>query len=372
MFRIKEIELREVQLPLKEPFRISSGTSLQRRILLVRVTDAEGTVGWGESVAGALPNYCPETIDTVSLALQKWIAPRVLGKGFSDPREIEPLLSADFRGHKMAKAAVEMACWELAARLAGQSLSRFLGGTRESIEVGISLGIQETPAQLAEKAHQALEEGYRKIKLKIMPGSDIEFVRAVRERLPQAPLMADANNAYRLDDWETLRQLDEFGLVMIEQPLAWDDIAQHAELQRRLKTPVCLDESITGPRQAQAMIDLSAGKIVNIKPGRVGGISASKKIHDICESSGIPVWCGGMLESGVGRAHNVALASLPNFRIPGDVSPSSRYWKKDIVTPEWTMDRNGRVKVPVDRPGMGVEVDLDRVEDLTVSCVVLN
>jgi O-succinylbenzoate synthase len=369
---LRRLVLREIRLPLKEPFRISSGQVEQRRILLLELTDADGVQVWSECVAGEFPNYSPETIDTAWLALRAWIAPRVLRRSFGGPQEVAAVLEQDFRGHRMAKAAVEMGLWALAAVRQGQSLSRLLGGTREEIATGISLGIQETPERLVEKAERALAEGYRKIKLKIQPGRDVDFVRAVREALgPQAPLMADANNAYRLADADRLAALDAFDLIMIEQPLAWDDLVQHAELQQRLKTPICLDESITGPDQAAAMVRLGSGRIVNIKPGRVGGFSASKAIHDFCAGHGIPVWCGGMLESGVGRAYNVALASLPNFVLPGDLSPSARYWERDIVTPEWTMDSRGMVRVPHEVPGLGVSVDRDRVEQLTVRCEVL-
>lgn len=367
MIEIRSITLREVALTLKEPFQISSGTQSHRRIFLVHIQGADGAEGWGECVAGEGPNYSPETIETAWLALREWIAPRVLGRRFRGPEDIHPTLEVNFRGHNMAKAAVEMAAWEMAARVEGVSLSHILGGTRDRIQVGISLGIQKSPEALVEKARGALERGYRKVKIKIKPGADVEYIRAAREALgPEAPLMADANNAYSLDDLEILRQLDGFDLMMIEQPLAWDDLMRHAKLQREMETPLCLDESITSVDRAQDMIDLNAGRIVNIKPGRVGGFAQSRAIHDLCQRQGIPVWCGGMLESGVGRAHNVALASLPNFTLPGDLSPSERYWEKDIVVPEWTMDRDGWVKVPVDRPGMGVEVDLNRVEDLTV------
>ena len=367
MLRIDSLTLREIVLALKEPFRISSGTQSRRRILLVELRSADGAVGWGECAAGELPNYGPETADTAWLAIREWVAPRVLGREFSGPEEIHPVLEENFRGHHMAKAAVEMAAWELTARAEGVSLSKKLGGTRDRIRVGISLGIQESPAALVDRARAALERGYRKVKIKIKPGADVEYVRAVREELgPEAPLMADANNAYSLDDTTSLEALDGLGLMMFEQPLAWDDLLRHAELQKRLKTPICLDESITSADRAADMIALKAGRIINIKPGRVGGFRQSKAIHDLCAAHGIPVWCGGMLESGVGRSHNVALASLPNFTLPGDVSPSERYWERDIVIPEWTMDREGWIQVPRDQPGMGVRVDLDRVEDLTV------
>ena len=364
--RIETIELREISLALKEPFRISSGVQSHRRILLVRLA-GEGIEGWGESVAGEHPNYSPETVDTVWLAIRQWLAPRLLGRRCGSPAEVWPLLDRNVRGHHMAKAALEMAAWDLAARAAGLSLAACLGGVRERIAVGISLGIQDSPAALVAKAAAARQRGYRKIKLKIEPGSDVEFVRAVRLALgPEAPLMADANNAYRPEDGERLALLDELDLLMIEQPLAWDDLLRHAELQRRLRTPICLDESITSPERAADMIALAAGRIVNVKPGRVGGLLQSLAIHDLCASHGIPVWCGGMLESGVGRGHNVALASLPNFTLPGDLSPSERYWERDVVEPAWTMDGDGWMQVPRDRPGIGVAIDLERVEALTV------
>jgi len=372
MINVRRIHLREIHLPLLEPFRISSGVISNRRILLLQLTDASGVSTWSECVAGESPNYTPETIDTAWLAISEWVAPRVLGVSHNHPGDVHDVLEKDFRGHNMAKAGVEMGMWGLAAEQAGTSLSRFIGGTRTSIATGISLGIQKTPAALVDKARAAVAEGYRKVKIKIMPGSDIEFVRAAREELgPSAPLMADANNAYTLDDVDHLAKLDALDLMMVEQPLAWDDMVRHAELQKRLKTPVCLDESIQSLDRAVDMHTLGSGRIINIKPGRVGGFGPSIAIHDFCEQHGIPVWCGGMFESGVGRAYNVALASLSNFTKPGDVSPSSRYWSRDIVTPEWTMDSSGMVKVPVDRPGLGVTVDVDRIDNLTVKSHVI-
>jgi O-succinylbenzoate synthase len=367
MLQIQSLTLREIALTLKEPFQISSGTQSHRRIFLVHMRDVDGAEGWGECVAGETPHYSSEAIDTAWVALRDWVAPRVLGRSFAGPEEIHPALDLNFRGHQMAKAAVEMAAWELTARREGISLARKLGGTREHIFAGISLGIQKSPEALVEKARQALERGYRKVKIKVMPGTDVEYVGAVREALgPAAPLMVDANNAYTLADLDSLKKLDDLALIMMEQPLAWDDLLRHAELQKHLRTPICLDESITSLDRAEDMIALGAGRIINIKPGRVGGFRESRAIHDLCQQHGIPVWCGGMLESGIGRAHNVALASLPNFTIPGDVSPSERYWQQDIVIPEWTMDAEGRIQVPRDRPGMGVEVDFNRVDDLTV------
>ncbi|HEV8409221.1 MAG TPA: o-succinylbenzoate synthase [Gemmatimonadaceae bacterium] len=364
--RVDRIVLREIRLELKEPFRISSGEVRERRIMLLELHDASGARVWSECVAGEAPNYSSETIDTAWIVITQFVAPRVIGKSFAHPAEIHAVLERDFRGHNMAKAAVEMGMWALAATIAGEPLARFVGGTRSEIATGISLGIQASPAALTEKARAALDAGYRKVKIKIEPGHDVEWIGAVRAALgPGAHLMADANNAYTLDDIDRLLQLDEFGLMMIEQPLAHDDIVRHAQLQKRLKTPVCLDESITGLDQAQDMVALDSGRIVNIKAGRVGGFTSAIAIHDYCESHHVPVWCGGMLESGIGRAYNVAIASLPNFTLPGDVSPSARYWARDIVSPEWTMDR-GMVRVPLDRPGIGVDVDAERIASLTV------
>jgi O-succinylbenzoate synthase len=367
MPNIERIVLREIRLPLKEPFRISSGVVTDRRITLLELFDADGTVGWGECVAGEQPNYSAETIDTAWLAIREWLASRVIGRRFERPAQVFAALDANVCGHNMAKAAIEMGMWDVAAKQAGVPLSKLLGGTRDRVATGISIGIQASPDALVQRARAAYDAGYRKIKMKIQPGADVAFVGAVREALgPSVHLMADANSAYTLADANQLRELDAFDLIMIEQPLSRDDLVRHATLQSYLKTPICLDESITSVERAEDMISLGSGKIINIKPGRVGGFAVSKAIHDLCASRGIPVWCGGMLESGVGRAHNVALASLPNFTLPGDLSPSARYWERDIVRPEWTMDADGMVHVPLDRPGIGVDVDMDRVDDLTV------
>jgi O-succinylbenzoate synthase len=378
-FTINRMTLREIRLPLKEPFQISSGVVTERRILLLELRDVDGLTVWSECVAGEYPNYSPETIDTAWMAIREWIAPQVLDQQFADPSLVNVELSRDLRGHNMAKAAVEMGSWALAALKADTSLADLLGGgggggdTRDRIATGISIGIQSDPSTLVEKARQALDAGYRKIKLKVKPGSDVEYVAAVRNALgPDAPLMVDANNAYGLDDFDHLAKFDAFNLVMIEQPLAWDDLVRHAALQRRLKTPVCLDESITCVERAADMITLGSGRIINIKPGRVGGFTQSVAIHDLCAEHNIPTWCGGMLESGVGRSYNVALAALPNFTLPGDLSPSARYWERDIVTPEWTMDSTGMVTVPHDKPGIGVDVDVDRIDDLTVRSEALS
>lgn len=367
MITLDRIVLREIRLSLREPFRISSGEMRDRRILLCELYDTDGAHTWSECVVDDEPNYSPETLDTAWPTIVRVLAPRLLGKPIDGPERVFALLDQDVRGHNMAKAALEMGCWGLAAEQARLPLARLIGGTRESIATGISLGIQRDVHALIAKAEQAIAEGYQKVKIKIGPGRDVDWVRAVRTAVgEEAHLMADANNAYTLADADRLMQLDDLGLMMIEQPLAWDDLVRHAELQRKLRTPLCLDESITSLDRAQDMVTLGAGRIVNIKPGRVGGFAQAIAIHDFCEQSGIPVWCGGMLESGIGRAYNVALASLPNFTLPGDLSPSARYWAKDIVTPEWTMDAEGMVRVPLDRAGIGVTVDTDHVQRITV------
>jgi len=367
---LARVAMREIRLPLREPFRISSGVVEERRILLLELEDGDGTRAWSECVAGEYPNYSPETVDTAWHALTEWLVPRLLA-GPSSPTETHAVLDRDLRGHRMAKAALEMGVWGLEAERTSRPLAELIGGVREFVPVGISLGIQGTPERLVEKAAAALEAGYRKIKLKIRPGSDVAYVGAVREALgPSAPLMADANNAYGQADGAALEALDGFGLLMIEQPLDHEDLVRHAALQKRLRTPICLDESITSVARAEDMIELGAGRIVNIKPGRVGGYVESRRIHDVCAAHAVPVWCGGMLESGIGRAYNVALASLPNFTLPGDLSPSARYWERDVVKPEWTMS-DGFVRVPLHRPGIGAEADVDRIDDLTVRALRL-
>jgi O-succinylbenzoate synthase len=364
---LDRIVLREIRLPLVEPFRISSGVWSDRRILLVELYDSSGAMTWAESVVDDAPNYSYETIDTAWPTLARFLAPRLLGKRIESHTDVHAMLDQDVRGHNMAKAALEMGCWALASLQLGVPLARLLGGTRTHIATGISLGIQKDIPTLIRKATESVSAGYQKVKIKIMPGRDIEWVAAVRAAVgDDAHLMADANNAYTLADAKHLAQLDALNLMMIEQPLSHDDIVRHAELQKRLRTPLCLDESITSLERAQDMVTLKAGHIINIKPGRVGGFAPSIAIHDFCEENSVPVWCGGMLESGIGRAYNVALASLSNFTLPGDLSPSARYWARDVVTPEWTMDAHGMVNVPLDEPGLGVAVDVERIHSLTV------
>ncbi len=381
MLRLDKIVLREISLPLKEPFRISSGVETVRRILLLELFDHDGAHVWAECVAGALPNYTSETIDTAWLALREWLAPRLLGQPIERAAEVHARLATNIRGHAMAKAALEMGCWALEAVQRGQPLSRHLGGARagqrRAVPTGISLGLQATPQALVERAQAAVAAGYQKVKLKIEPGRDVAFVGAVRRAVgPAIELMADANAAYSLEDpahHAALRALDAFGLLMLEQPLGADELLGLATLQRELATPLCLDESITDRGRATAMLALQSGRIINIKPGRVGGFTESLAIHDLCAAAApvVPVWCGGMLESGIGRAYNVALASLPNFSLPGDLSPSARYWARDVVTPEWTMNADGLVPVPT-APGLGVDVDTGFIDSITTRLEVVS
>jgi o-succinylbenzoate synthase len=365
--RVVQVRIREIRLPLREPFRISSGVVADRRILLVEVESGDGVRAWSECVAGEQPNYSPETVDTAWLALREWLVPRLLSTDVREPGDAHRVLGEGVRGHRMARAALEMGVWALHAEALGQPLARLLGGTREQVDVGISLGIQASPDSLALRVAAAVAEGYRRVKLKIEPGADIEYVAAARAAAgSSAPLMVDANSAYAPEDAEHLARLDAFDLMMIEQPLEAGDLVRHAALQRRLRTPLCLDESITSRERARDMVTLGSGRIINIKPGRVGGFTEALAIHDLCLQRRVPVWCGGMLESGIGRAHNIALASLPGFTMPGDISPSARYWERDVVLPEWEMTEPGSIRVPLDSAGIGVAVDQDRVDDLTV------
>lgn len=374
--RVERLTIREIRLPLRETFRISSGTRSLRRIALLTLHGNDGTIAWSECAAPADPNYSPETVDTAWLAIVEWLAPRVLGHTFAGPGDVFPVLDRDIRGHRMAKAALEMGFWNLAARRRGRPLSSLLSErvgaveSRTRVATGISLGIEEDPAEIADRVQDAVSAGYRKVKVKISPGADVNFVRAAHEAAGgRVPLAVDGNAAYEMshrEHLEVFKELDRLGLLMIEQPLEGEDLLRHARLQAQLETPVCLDESLTSPGRVEDMHKLGSGRVVNLKPARVGGIGASLRIHAFCRERSIPLWCGGMLETGIGRAYNVALASLPGFTHPGDLSPSRRYWRRDVVTPEWTMDDSGRVAVPRSAPGLGVDVDRDRVDDLTV------
>jgi O-succinylbenzoate synthase len=360
--KLLEAELREVHLRLKERFVISTGGWNERRVLILRLV-SENAEAWSECVAAEAPNYSYETPETAWHILTEYVLPEVVGKEFHEPRSVLDPVSW-IRGHPMAMGSVEMGTWGLLAEERDVSLAALLGGVQSEVPVGVSVGLQETDDQLLAQVEERLSQGYKKIKLKIKPGRDVDMIRKVREAFPDAQLMADANSAYTLDDTALLKRLDEFGLMMIEQPLGYEDLRDHAVLQAQLETPVCLDESIRSVGDTRLALELGSARIVNIKPGRVGGLTSSKEIHDLCAERQVPVWCGGMLEAGVGRAYNLALASLPNFLLPGDISESRRYWEEDIVEPEFVME-NGMMPVP-SGPGMGVKLRRDRVESLTV------
>ena len=360
--RIRKITLRELGMKLIAPFEISSGVAFERRILLLEA-DIDGVTGWGECVAGENPNYSPETVETAWHILRDHLWPLMKGKDFATAADVFDMLGL-VRGHTMAKGALEAAVWDAEAKQKGMPLWKLLGGTREEIASGVSIGIKDSLDTLAAAVKKELDAGYQRIKIKIKPGKDLEQVKRLRQDFPKIKLMVDANSAYTLADWELLKQLEGFYLMMIEQPLGWDDLYSHAELQKKLSTPICLDECIHDYEHARAAIDLGACKIINIKLGRVGGHTMVRKIHDLCERSGIPVWCGGMLESGIGRAHNIALSTLPNFTLPGDVSASKRYWVEDIIEPEVVVSSRGTIKVP-DGPGIGFEPVMSRIEKLT-------
>jgi O-succinylbenzoate synthase len=361
---ITSVELREIRLPLVHFFETSLGRTTERRILLVRVGDKDGAEGWGECTAGEGPFYSEEWTETAWTTIKTFLAPMVVGREIKSAAETWELMKA-VRGNRMAKAAIETACWDLEARSLGIPLWKHLGGVRTEISSGVSIGIQTDPEALIEKIEKELAAGYQRIKIKIKPGWDLEIVAQVRKEFPEIRLMADANSAYALADAALFKQMDQYNLMMIEQPLAHDDIFDHAELQKQIATPVCLDESIHSSDDARHAIQLGAARIVNLKLGRVGGHAPAKEVERVCRENEIPVWCGGMLESGIGRAHNIAMATLPGFTLPGDVSASARYWHEDIIDPPVTVSSSGTITAP-DKPGIGFEVNLERVEELTV------
>ena len=370
--KIEKIELFLCRLPLVHFFETSFGRSYDRTFVLIRVEGEHGGKwheGWGESVAEANPYYSSETTETVWHTVEGFIAPLVLGHAFEHPRDVFPALHR-VRGHNMAKAGVEMAAWDLYARSIGQPLSQVLGGTRDRIASGVSIGIQDSFDQLLEKVERELAAGYQRIKIKIKPGWDIEAVERIRAKFGNIPLQVDANAAYSLADTDLLARLDPFNLLLIEQPLDYDDVMDHAVLQRQIKTPGCLDESIHTVRIARDAIAAKACKIINIKPGRVGGHRASIELHDLCAANGIPVWHGGMLESGIGRAHNIHLASLPNFTLPGDIAASKRYYQPDLIEPAIDIGADGTIAVPTG-PGIGVNIVRDRIDQATLRHVSL-
>jgi len=361
--RIDRIELVEIRMPLVHFFETSFGRTTDRRIVLLRAR-AEGLEGWGEVTCGEKPFYSYETPDTAWHILRDFLIPWALEKSWDSPADLGERFQP-VRGHNMAKAALENALWDIDAQSKGLSLADLLGGTREEIPCGVSIGIQNSPQELIEKIRKELAAGYQRIKVKIKPGWDVDILETIRNEFPSIDLMADANSAYTLADTAHLKLLDRFHLMMIEQPLGWNDLVDHSRLQRELKTPICLDESIHSAEDARKALEIGACKIINIKLGRVGGHSAARKLHDFCFAQGVPVWCGGMLESGIGRAHNIAMSTLPGFVLPGDVSASRRYWAQDIIDPEVTVTAKGTIVAPKG-PGLGYVPNLARIEKVTV------
>jgi o-succinylbenzoate synthase len=366
--KVERIILREIRMPLVTPFETSFGRTANRRILLVQA-DADGVSGWGESVAGEGPFYAPETVETAWHILRDFLWPLVKEREFAAATDVWEILSP-VRGHNMAKGAIEAAVWDAEAKQKGVPLWKLLGGVRSEIPCGVSIGIKETVEDLVATVERELASGYQRIKIKIKPGKDIQPVERLRQRFPRVRLMVDANSAYRLDDWPHLKRLEAYYLMMIEQPLGWDDIYSHVELQRKLETPICLDECIHSEEHAQAAIALGACRIINMKLGRVGGYTPACRIHDLCRAKQIPVWCGGMLESGIGRAHNIALSTLENFSLPGDVAASRRYWEEDVIDPEVEVTPQGTIRVPT-APGIGYAPRMDRIEKLTTRQEIL-
>jgi O-succinylbenzoate synthase len=360
--RIQKLTLREIHMDLVSPFETSFGKTTLRRIVLVEA-EVDGIPGWGECTAGETPYYCYEDTETAWHILRDHLWPLVKGREFGSATEIEGTL-APVRGHNMAKAALETAVWDAEAKHKNVALAKLIGGTLAEISCGVSIGLQANADGLIAKVEKELAAGYQRIKIKIKPGQDVELVRAIRSRFPRVRLMVDANSAYTLQDTPLLRQLDDYYLIMIEQPLGYDDIYSHIELQRELKTPVCLDECIHDIDDARAAIETGACRIINIKLGRVGGHASARRIHDHCQAKSIPVWCGGMLESGIGRAHNIAMSTLANFTLPGDVTASKRYWAQDIIEPEVEVTPEGTIRVPTG-PGIGFEPRRERIKSLT-------
>lgn len=361
--KIDEIILREVQMPLVRPFETSFGVTRNRRILLVEI-HSEGLVGWGECTAGEHPYFSEESTDTAWIVLLNELAPLLAAAEPAHGGDCPRIFGA-VRGHRMAKAALENAVWDLEAQREGISLAQLLGGIKEKIPCGVSIGIQPSIPALLDVIEKELAAGYQRIKLKCRPGWDTEVFAKVRARWPKILLSCDANSAYRFKDADHLTSFDAFKLLMIEQPLWYDDFYYHSILQKRLSTPVCLDESIHNRRDALAAIEMDSCRILNIKLGRVGGFSEAIAVHNVAQERGVPVWCGGMLESGIGRAHNIALSTLENFTLPGDVSASSRYWAEDLVEPEIAVSAKGEIDIAA-TPGRGYEVRTDLVERLTV------
>jgi O-succinylbenzoate synthase len=369
MLKVNRVVLYQIQMSLVHPFETSFGVERDRTCIIVQV-EGDGAVGWGECVAQAGPWYSYETTQTNWHILSDFLVPMVLDTPFEGPEHVFDRM-ARVRGHNMAKAGLEMAIWDLAARQAGVSLAQMLGGVRDRVAVGVSIGIQPSLNALLDRIAGFVEQGYARIKIKIKPGWDADIARAVRERFPDILLQVDANSAYRLDDVAVFQAMDDLDLLLIEQPLAHDDIYQHSLLQRELKTSICLDESVHSVDDARTALALKSCRNINIKPGRVGGHASSKRIHDYCRERDIPLWHGGMLETGVGRAHNVALASLAGFTLPGDISASARYYHEDIADPPFVLNDDSTLSVPRGA-GIGVTVNADRLRSVTQRSLELN
>ncbi len=360
--KIRSVQLRQLQIPLVSLFETSGWREEEKNCIIVEMQSSTHA-GFGECAVSPGPWYSSETMTSAWHVIEDYFVPSILGKEIPSVEEFLDMLSF-VRGNNMAKASFEMAFWDLLAKERGVSLSKALGGTKPRVESGVSVGIQKDTKQLVEVVSNYRSQGYLRIKIKIKPGKDIEQVSALREHFPDTPLMADANGAYNTDDFQALVKLDPYGLFMIEQPFAWDDLVDHANLQRAIKTPICLDESVASLSDLRTALALRSCRVLNIKPARVGGLRISKQMHDTCRSHNMPVWCGGLLETGIGRAHNVALASLPGFVLPNDISASNRYFKKDVVSPEFVLNPDGTLTVPTG-PGIGVEVLEDQLNEYT-------
>lgn len=361
--QIKQVILYRLMMKLKDPFTTSFGSVQDKDFFVIEMIDEEGRSGFGESVAFATPWYTEETVKTTAHMIEDFLIPLLIQKPISHPDEVSQRFSS-IRRNNMAKAALEGAVWDLYAKRSNRTLAKALGGKKKQIDVGISIGIQPTIKELIQVIEKYVEEGYKRIKLKIKPGSDYPLLKEVRKYFPDVPLMADANSAYTLQDIEQLKKLDELNLLMIEQPLAHDDIVDHAILQSKLSTPICLDESIHSVEDVRKAVELGSCKIVNIKIGRVGGLTEAKKIHNYCMERNIAVWCGGMLEAGIGRAHNIALTTLSQFSLPGDTAGSSRYWSKDIIEPEVVVNK-GTITIP-EAPGIGYNIDRSALQSYMI------
>ena len=362
--KIKSIELIEINLPLVAFFETSFGRTENRRIILAKITDTNGFTGWGECTCGETPGYSAEWTDACWETMEKILVPILLAGEFEKASDVWNLM-IKVRGNRMSKATLETAVWDLEAKKMSVPLWIHLGGTQNEIACGVSIGIQNSIEELLDKIQTELAAGYQRIKIKIAPGWDFDVIKKVRERFGNIKLMGDANSAYGLEDTKIFKQMDEFDLLMLEQPLSHNDIFDHAKLQKEIKTPICLDESIHSPEDARKAIELKAARIINIKLGRIGGHLQARKTEEICRRKNIPVWCGGMLEAGIGRAHNIALSTLAGFTLPGDVSASKRYWREDIIEPEVTVSENGTIKAP-EGAGIGFNVNQNKIENLTV------